>query len=202
MSNRTLILFAHPRLEKSRTNTALLQRAAAVPGVTIHDLYEDYPNFNVDVRREQELLLGHDIIVWHHPFYWYSCPPLLKQWIDMVLAFGWAYGPGGTALKGKLIFNAITTGGAPAAYSAGGRNRFTIREFLRPFEQTALLCSMVYLPPFLIQGTHRLNQDQIEEGANRYSALIRALTTDGLRIDDLLSMDSLNDILLNSRKEI
>jgi glutathione-regulated potassium-efflux system ancillary protein KefG len=202
MSNRTLILFAHPRLEKSRTNTALLHQAAGVPGVTIHDLYEEYPNFNVDVPREQELLLGHDLIVWHHPFYWYSCPPLLKQWIDMVLAFGWAYGPGGTALKGKMIFNAITTGGASAAYQAGGRNRFTIREFLRPFEQTALLCSMIYLPPFLIQGTHRLDQDQITDGASRYSALIRALTTDGLRIDDALALDNLNGLSLNPEKEV
>jgi len=202
MSKRTLILFTHPRLEKSRTNSALLQRVAGVPGVTIHDLYEEYPNFNVDVKREQGLLLEHDLVVWHHPFYWYSSPPLLKQWIDMVLAFGWAYGPGGTALKGKLIFNAITTGGAPEAYADGGRNRFTIREFLRPFEQTALLCSMVYLPPFLVQGTHRLNQAQIDEGANLYAGLIRALTTGEVRIDDLLALDNLNNTSLNPEKEI
>jgi glutathione-regulated potassium-efflux system ancillary protein KefG len=108
---KVLILFAHPRFEKSRANLALVEQIPVSDQLTFHDLYEKYPDFNIDVEYEKKLLLEHDIIIWHHPFYWYSCPPLLKQWIDMVLEFGWAYGPGGTFLKDKIIFNCITSGG-------------------------------------------------------------------------------------------
>ena len=82
----------------------LVQQIPAIPEITFHDLYEKYPDFNIDVENEKRLLADHQIIIWHHPFYWYSAPPLLKQWIDLVLEFGWAYGPGGNALEGKILF--------------------------------------------------------------------------------------------------
>lgn len=69
---RILILFAHPRLEKSRINRALIAGLPKHPDITFRDLYELYPDFHVDIPREQRLLADHDIIVLHHPFYWYS----------------------------------------------------------------------------------------------------------------------------------
>ena len=188
-----LILLAHPRLEKSRVNAALLRAVPRIPGITVRDLYEEYPDFGVDVKREKDLLLGHDIIVWHHPFFWYSSPPLLKAWIDTVLEVGWAYGPGGVALKGKVAFNAITSGGPREAYSHEGRNRFTVREFLAPFEQTAILCHMSYLPPFVVQGTHRLSPEAIEHHARDYAALLEGLSSGRLAPEELSSLTSLND---------
>jgi len=168
-----LILFAHPRLEKSRINRILLKSIPQDLPITLHDLYEAYPDFNIDVEAEKRLLLDHDVIIWHHPFYWYSCPPLLKQWIDMVLELGWAYGPGGTQLAGKYVFNVITTGGASDAYTHDGRNRFTIDELLAPFNQTAYLCRMNYLAPFAIQGTHRLTDAGVTEHAQRFEHMLR-----------------------------
>jgi len=56
-----------------------------VEGLTFHDLYEAHPDFDVDVAREQELLLGHDAVLVQHPLYGYSTPPLVKQWEDLVL---------------------------------------------------------------------------------------------------------------------
>lgn len=79
--------------------------------IKFHDLYELYPEFNINIKYEQELLQEYDIIIWQHPMYWYSCPPILKQWIDMVLEYNWAYGSKGDALRNKLIFQVITTGG-------------------------------------------------------------------------------------------
>ena len=172
---RILILFAHPKFEKSRTNKVLVRGIKNIEGVTFHDLYERYPDYYIDVAYEKKLLEQHDIIIWHHPFYWYSCPPLLKQWIDVVLEFGWAYGPDGRALQGKKCLQVITTGGSEKVYCAEGRNVYSINEFLRPFEQTARLCRMEYLAPFAVMGTHQLTEDDMQEYASQYRQIIDSL---------------------------
>jgi glutathione-regulated potassium-efflux system ancillary protein KefG len=66
--SRILILFAHPVLEKSRVQSRLVAHTQHLEGVTFHDLYEAYPDFDIDVKKEQQLLLEHDIIIWQHPF--------------------------------------------------------------------------------------------------------------------------------------
>src|SRR4030095_7964512 len=139
-----LILFAHPLFEKSRVHAELIRQARNVQGVTINDLYERYPDFDIDVDREKKLLTANDVIIWQHPFYWYSSPPLLKQWQDLVLEHGWAYGKKGHALDGKKLFNTITSGGEMDAYRPEGLQRSGIKEFLLPFERTAQLCRMLY----------------------------------------------------------
>lgn len=165
---KILILFAHPRYEKSRINRALLSGLRDLDCVTVHDLYEHYPDFNIDVAREQELLLAHQIIVWHYPFYLYGAPAIIKQWMDLVLENGWAIGEGGNNLENKLIFNTITTGGTRASYSHGGFNRHPIAELLLPLEQATRLCRMVWLPPFAVQGTYRLTDGMLEDCAGLY----------------------------------
>lgn len=197
--NKLLILFAHPRFEQSRTNAELVRRIPSDGQITFHDLYEQYPYFNIDIEAEKNLLLAHDIIIWHHPFYWYNIPPLLKQWIDMVLEFGWAYGPGGTALKGKLIFNTLTSGGAREVYQREGRNRFTVREFLSPLEQTATLCHMTYLPPFAIQGTHRLSIEHLHAQAEDYKELLSRLVRGAFDLSDLSRYHFLNDWIADTK---
>ena len=153
---RVLVLFAHPALQKSRINIRLAAAARTVAGVTFHDLYEAYPDIHVDVGREQALLRAHDVIVFQHPFYWYSSPALLKEWLDLVLEYGFAYGPGGDALRGKSLVSALTTGGPAHAYARTGYNHFTMAELLAPFEQTARLCGMKWLQPFVVAGTNGL----------------------------------------------
>lgn len=172
---RLLILFAHPALEKSRVHTRLLKELSQVDNTTLHDLYEAYPDFDIDVAREQQLLLQHDIIAWQHPFYWYSAPAIIKQWLDLVLEHGWAYGSNGNMLAGKSAINIISSGGPLQAYAAGGRNRFTIRQFLAPFDQSAHLCKMQYLPPFVVPGTHRLSPAEMEAYARQYQQALRRL---------------------------
>ena len=80
--NKILVLFAHPALQKSRVNSVMLDAIHGLEGVTIHNLYEEYPDFHIDIKKEQQLLLDHDIIILHHPFYWYSAPAIVKEWID------------------------------------------------------------------------------------------------------------------------
>jgi len=197
--SKLLILFSHPRLEQSRANAALLKAIPESPDIYLHDLYEVYPDFNIDIGYEQELLLAHDIIVWHHPFYWYSAPPLMKQWIDLVLEYGWAYGVGGDQLQGKKVFNAITSGGKREVYQPSGYNRFTIREFLRPFEQTATLCHMQYLPPFAVQGSHKLDDATLAAKAQDYRLVLQMLTEDAVSPDELVKYEFFNDWILDQQ---
>ena len=178
---RVLVVFAHPSLQTSRIHRRLLEGVSDLPDVTLRDLYERYPEFDVDVAAEQELLLAHDVVVWQHPFYWYSVPPLLKQWIDLVLEHGWAYGSGGTALHGKDLLSVVSAGGPGEAYREGGYNRYTFRQFLRPLEQTARLCGVRYLPPWVVPGTHRISRDGLADLAPRYRSLLEWLARDGHR---------------------
>lgn len=173
MPARVLVLFAHPALQKSRINRPLAAAARGVPGVTFHDLYETYPDLHLDVEREQALLLDHDVVVMQYPFFWYSVPAILKEWQDVVLEYGFAYGPGGTRLRGKKLLSALTTGGGEHAYSREGHNHFTIHELLAPLEQTARLCGMHWLPPHVLHGTIRMTDPAIIAGhAAAYAKLL------------------------------
>ena len=194
--NKILIIFSHPRFEKSKTNRALLTNIGRIEGVTLNDLYEQYPDFNIDVDREKELLLTHQVIIWHHPFYMYSAPALLKQWIDLVLEHGWAHGKNGDNLKNKIIFNVITSGGTREVYAANGHNRFTIREFLFPFEQTATLCKMIYLQPFAVQGTYLLTAEALKSHVTMYHTLLERLAKGDFDVAALKNVEFLNDWLL------
>ena len=191
---RILILFAHPVLEKSRVQHILIQHAGDLAGVTVNDLYQLYPDFDIDVEREKALLSEHDIIVWQHPFYWYSAPALVKQWMDLVLEHGWAYGKKGHALKGKKIFNALTSGGGRDAYQHQGYNKYTIREYLRPFERTAELCRMTYWPPFWVPGVHHMEPAQLEHYGMEYRALLIALRDGQVAEEQIMAAPFLNQV--------
>jgi len=193
MANKVLIIFAHPRFEGSANNSLLVKLVPEIPEITFHDLYELYPDFNIDVEREKKLLDDHQIIIWQHPFYWYSAPPLLKQWIDLVLEFGWAYGPGGNALEGKILFHCITLGGQRSAYSKEGYNRFTLKELLAPFHQTAYLCKMKWLPPFAVHGTHRISDEEKIHVASQYSILLERMVNGNFSIDEIDRYAYMND---------
>lgn len=198
--SKVLILFAHPRFEKSRNHRALLAGIERVEGVTINDLYEQYPDFNVDADREKSLLTEHDVLVWHFPFYMYGAPALLKQWMDVALEYGWARGSGGDALAGKIAFVAVTLGGARDSYAPGRQHQYALCEFLLPFAQTAALCGMIYLPPFAVHGTHRLTDRQLAEHVSSYHRLLRRMTAGGLPLESILQYDYLNDWLLSEEE--
>lgn len=182
---KILILHAHPRPRGSIVLQRMLEAVQGLDGVTLHDLYAAYPDFAIDVAAEQALLLAHEVIVFQHPFYWYSSPSILKEWQDLVLENGWAYGPGGKQLAGKFLLSAISTGGTEMAYHHEGRNRFEMEELLTPFNQTAYLCSMAYLRPFVIHAGRRMAPADLSAAAESYRDLIVGLRDNRL---DPLSM--------------
>ena len=165
---KILVLFAHPRLGTSIVQKAMLKAIQGLDNVTVHDLYAAYPDFMIDVAREQALLLEHEVIVFQHPFYWYSGPAIIKEWMDLVLEHGWAYGPGGAKLHKKFMMSAISTGGSDDAYHDTGRNRFEVEALLAPINQTAHLCGTAYLKPFIIFTGRQMSAAELAGNAERY----------------------------------
>ena len=165
-----LVLAAHPQLELSRANRRLIEAATALaPRVQVRDLYALYPDYLIDVATEQALLERATLVVWLHPVHWYGMPPLMKLWLDDVLTFGWAYGPDGQALRGKDLWLVVSTGGAEESYRPDSYNRYFFDAFLPPYEQTAALCGMRFLPPLLLHGAHRVGPDEIAAHAQVFS---------------------------------
>lgn len=192
---RLLLLFAHPTPSKSRINRALAAAVRHMDGVTFHDLYETYPDFFIDVKREQQLLLEHDVLVLQHPFYWYSTPAIMKQWEDLVLEHGFAYGAEGRALEGKQWLQVLSSGGGNEAYQAHGSNRFTIRQLLSPLEQTANLCRMQFLPPLVTAGTFRISDDEIKKQALYYRETLEALRDERMDMAQLARHELMPEML-------
>ncbi len=170
-----LLVLAHPAMERSRANKAMASAAQDAPGVTLIDLYETYPDFAIDVRAEQSRLISHHTVVLQFPMYWYSTPALLKEWFDLVWLHGFAYGRGGTALKGKRMVVACSTGGDADAYHRKGPNRFTIEEFLRPLEQTAALCGMSWESPFIVHASAAKSDAALAKHAQAYRKRLMAM---------------------------
>lgn len=195
LMKKILILFAHPAFQKSLINKTLINGVKNLEGVTINDLYEKYPDFFIDVEAEQKLLIQHDIIVWHHPFYWYSAPAILKEWMDLVLQHGFAYGKHGRALEGKWVMSAISTGGGSKVYSKTGSNHFTVNEFLAPFNQSATLCRMHYLPPFVTHGAHTITNKELDEQVENYKNVLSLLRDEKLVKRDFENIQYMNQIV-------
>ncbi|MBX3607026.1 MAG: NAD(P)H-dependent oxidoreductase [Piscinibacter sp.] len=172
-SAEVLVLLAHPQLEHSRANRAMAEaaRAAAAAGarIAVRDLYALYPDYVIDVAAEQAALAGARLVVWQHPIQWYHMPPLMKLWVDEVLSFGWAYGPGGTALRGRDLWLAASTGGPAASYGPTSYNRYFFDAFLPPYEQTATVCGLRFVPPLLLHGAHRADDAAIAAHAQLYA---------------------------------
>lgn len=190
---KILVLFAHPAQERSEVNKPLFTACQQHSDVTAIDLYREYPTFHINIDKEQQRLREHDVIIFMFPLYWYSTPAILKQWQDLVLEYGFAYGPNGNALSGKTFLCAITAGGSEAAYQKEGFNHFTVRELLQPLEQTASLTGMNYLSPFvLFSARNAVEENRVNAHITNLRHLLTALAEDTLDIETARSLPVLN----------
>ncbi|EPV2037128.1 glutathione-regulated potassium-efflux system ancillary protein KefG [Escherichia coli] len=146
---KVLLLYAHPESQDSVANRVLLKPATQLSNVTVHDLYAHYPDFFIDIPREQALLREHEVIVFQHPLYTYSCPALLKEWLDRVLSRGFASGP-------------------ESAYRYDALNRYPMSDVLRPFELAAGMCRMHWLSPIIIYWARRQSAQELASHARAY----------------------------------
>ena len=191
-----LVLFAHPSPGRSEVNGPMARAAEGIDGVTLVDLYAEYPDFRINVDREQKRLLDHGVIVFQHPLYWYSTPAILKEWQDLVLEYGFAYGSGGNKLHGKVFLDALTAGGLEDAYRDKGYNHFTIGQLLQPLEQTADLCGMTWLPPFALFGARlAVDENRVEQHVADWVRTLEALRDGRLDLSRAKDFGKLNDCL-------
>ncbi len=192
---KTLILFGHPAFQNSTINKGLVKDLENMENITFHDLYEEYPEMDIDIDREQNLLSDHDCIIFMFPMFWYSTPAIFKEWQDLVLEHGWAYGSKGNALKGKLFFCALTTGASREMFQPGNIQNHTIKQFLAPLTQTATLCKMKPLPPFVTHGGHNMSIEKLKEQHNRFRYLLTLITQNAFEIEQVLHYEYLNDFI-------
>lgn len=189
---RVLIYYAHPGHRHSTANRALMSVVKPMNGITWVDLYAEYPRHNIDVAVEQSRLNGHDAILFQFPLFWYSAPSLVKEWQDLVLQYGYAYGEGGDALKGKHFGLVLTTGSQREAYQSDGFQKFPLTTFLTPFQRTAELCQMDYLPPYVLHSALRSAEENgLEAHANCYQHYVQGLRDDTLNLKKLKKTDIL-----------
>ena len=157
----------------------ILASARTVHDITVVDLYADYPRFDIDVDREQKRLLDHDIILFQFPLFWYSPPSIIKEWLDLVLEHGFAYGTGGDKLEGKRMMLAVTAAGPEKAYTPKGYQNHHLRQFLSPLQQTAHLCKMTFLPPYVLYAAlNAPDTEQVVPHVQGYHRLLSALRDD------------------------
>lgn len=167
-----VVIHAHPYPRRSRACAALVQAIRALPELEVRTIYDLYPDLDLDAAKEQKALENARLVVWLHPLYWYSVPALMKLWMERVLAKGWAYGDGGTALHGKECLWVTTSGGDEHAFSPAGRHRLPFAGFAAPVEQTARYCGMGWLEPFAVHGTHMLSDEELRAKAQALRARI------------------------------
>ena len=198
---KLIVYYAHPGQRHSHANTAMWGEAAQVDGITRVDLYAEYPRFDVDIEREQQRLLDHEVIFFQCPLFWYSTPSLIKEWIDLTLEHGFAYGSGGDRLAGKILMFALTAAGPVDAYTADGYQHYPLRTFLTPLERTAGLCKMRFVAPFVLYGSLRAIQDgRVPTHAEGYRRLLTALRDDTYDFDaadrlGVVEMDHLSTLI-------
>ncbi len=171
-----LVVYAHPAPQRSRVNRKLADAARAIPHVDVHDLYETYPDFYIDPALEQARLAAAGTVVFLHPIQWYSMPALLKEWVDVVFQPGWAFGPGGDALKGKAYWLVATTGGPADSYRAGASHGRPFDDYLPPYRQTAALCGMDWQAPLILHAAHLCDEDQLDAHVAAFAGRLRQFT--------------------------
>ena len=136
-----LIVSGHTDLEHdSVANKIILETLQSqLPDAEFDFLDKLYPDFQIDVKAEQEKLVKADIIVFQYPTFWYSMPSLLHRWVEKTFVHGFSHGSKGKSLQGKKLIASFTTG-APESFFAGAG----IEHLLYPIDGICNLCGMQF----------------------------------------------------------
>lgn len=158
-----LVILSHPDYYHSTANRIIIETLKGlIPSLEIRNITELYPDHHIDIEQEQEALLRHDKIIFQHPMYWYSCPAILKSWMDQVLTYQFAHGKNGDQLKSKKFIHSLTTGQTEKNFKANS-NGLTMDNFLLPLKKSAEYIQMDYVGPLVLYGFTETSFDATEE---------------------------------------
>lgn len=144
---KILLISGHPDISHSTANRIITEEILDDKRITAIDIKLNYPDYNIDVEKEQQQLLSAELIILQVPFMWYGLPAHVKLWIENVFTHGFAFGKEGDKLKGKSFLLSLTMGGNQHAYSTGGQHEHPVEFFLKPIELFIRYCGLNYLPP-------------------------------------------------------
>lgn len=149
---KTLVIVSHPYPEQSKVINAVAQHLATLPNVEVRNLESLYGNDMTafDVDAEQQAYEGKEQVVYLYPTHWFNITPMLKAYFNAVWSYGWAFGPGGEALKGKTLRVVTSAGAGEHMYSAEGLVQSTMAEVLTPMKANALYVGMRYADPLVL----------------------------------------------------
>lgn len=153
---KTLVVVSHPKINDSQTQQFLLQ-GAKLQDVTWHHVEELK---EIDVEKEQALLMENDRIIFQFPLYWYAAPAGLKDWEDQVLTRNFVYGDGDDNLSDKEFGIVVSTGMPLKEFQRGGSENVTIDEIMAPYFAIAQRGKMKILPVFTIAQFQYLNEQK------------------------------------------
>ena len=87
----------------------------------------------------------------------------------------------------------ITTGGDRESFCETGYDRYRIVHLLEPFNQTAKVCNMLYLPPFVVHGTYKMKEVNCKKNGLIYGLFLDYLEKNNLEIAEISRYEYLND---------
>ena len=162
---KTLVIVSHPYPEASKAIKSLQEAALSVGDVTVRNLETLYgtDTSKIDVVAEQAACEDVERIVFMYPTHWFNLTPMLKEYLNVVWAFGWAFGPGGEALKGKELLVVTTAGASEHMYSQQGLIESTMEEVLTPMKACALYVGMSYAKPQVFFDSMELSEERVTE---------------------------------------
>lgn len=197
---KTLVIISHPTYEESGTQQFLIQSITNPPleNVTLHILEQAYPDGRIDIKKEQELLKEHDRILFQFPFYWYSSPPLLKQWQDEVLTEHFAFGYRGDRLKGKDFGLVLSIGIAEKEYQSGGQEGYSISELTKPYQAMARKTQMNFMKPLAIYQFAYLSEQAKMELLIKYQQYLTLTYPDSLKSREHWMIEALSTLNYDS----
>ena len=134
------------------------------PIVEVRSLYDLYPDFAIDVEAEQAALLRADIVVWQHPLYWYSVPPLMQALVRQ----GARARLGRTAKAARAARQVCqwvtTTGGDRARVLPGGIHGHPLStRSSAPSRRPRASVGMRWEPPLVLHGAQRIERRRAGE---------------------------------------
>lgn len=160
------MILAHPKIEKSIGNKIISELTNQNPSVVVRHLNALYPDFKIDIKAEQQAMLNADVIIFQYPLFWYSTPAILKEWIDQVFQYGFAFGQN-YKLADKKVILSITIGSGEKNYP-----KEVLDKILFPFQGLAAYCKMNYIGEVISNNINNYSPEAAEKAktiANKHA---------------------------------